>query len=86
MPIRAMRARSFSSRSSGEIVGKPKRGVTRELISVAPRLLVRKTMVAEKSTLRMSPKCQNALVQYSQKQIPERVRHFSISSKSTKLS
>jgi hypothetical protein len=54
---REIRALSFASAALSRGMGlwKPTFGLTSEFISLAPRLLVRKTMAAEKSALLLSP-------------------------------
>src|SRR5262249_20204835 len=52
---------------------KPKRCVSSFDISAAPMLPVMKIIVFEKSTLRLSPKVNVALVKNPQQKIPERV-------------
>ena len=64
----------------------PKLGLKMELISPAPRLLVMKIMVREKSTRRLSPSVKLALSRMPRSRFQRASLAFSISSKSTKLS
>src|SRR5271154_957093 len=88
MPAPEIRALSFALLAASARKGawKPSRGLTKELISAAPRLLVRNTMAAEKSTLRLSPNVKVALSRIPRRRFHKASDAFSISSKSTKLS
>ncbi len=66
--------------------GSPAAELSRVLISAAPRLLVKKTMAAEKSTLRLSPSVKVPLSRMPRRRFHNASDAFSISSNRTKLS
>jgi len=87
IPLRDIRSASFASQTEFSLEGtwNPSRGLNRALISVAPRLLVKKTMAAEKSTLRLSPSVKMPLSRMPRRRFHNASDAFSISSNKTKL-
>src|SRR6266849_3093321 len=88
MPVRDSLAVSVGAQllSPGVETWKPSFGLTSELISAAPILLVMKINAFEKSTLRLSPKVSVALSRIPRSRFQRASLAFSISSNRTKLS
>ena len=83
--MRFMESSEHSFQLVTEPASKPRAGFMIALISLAPRLLVRKMMESEKSTRRLSPRVSVALSSTPSSRFHTASEAFSISSKSTKL-
>ena len=69
-----------------QLAANPSLGLSKALISAAPRLLVMKIIAWEKSTVRLSPSVSVPLSKMPSRRFHSASLAFSISSKSTKLS